>query len=97
MIYHIVEKAAWQSQSESEIYVHPSLESEGFIHCSTAEQVEGVLQRYYSGVENLLQLTIDEAKVKAQIKYEEAPSGGLYPHIFGGINKDAIKKIASIT
>lgn len=90
MIYHIVEKESWIEQQESKHYIHPSLETEGFIHCSTASQVAGVLERYYADAKDLLKLTIDPKKLTHEIKYEFASIGEEFPHIFGPINKEAI-------
>jgi uncharacterized protein (DUF952 family) len=90
MIYHIVEKESWDKQKELDLYSHPSLAAEGFIHCSTASQVAGVLERYYADVKNLLKLTIDPKKLTHELKYEFASIGEEFPHIFGSINKEAI-------
>jgi uncharacterized protein (DUF952 family) len=37
-IYHITSKEAWQNAQAAGYYSHPSLETEGFIHCSEAHQ-----------------------------------------------------------
>jgi uncharacterized protein (DUF952 family) len=39
MIYHITSKQEWVSAQEQGEYTAPSLQTEGFIHCSTAAQV----------------------------------------------------------
>ena len=53
-IYHIVLPDSWAAQSNADTYRHESLEAEGFIHLSYAHQIEGVLERYYIGVEKVL-------------------------------------------
>lgn len=90
MIYHIATSEDWNLHLTNEWYTPEAFSKEGFIHCSTKEQVPGVLQRYYEGVRNLLLLHIDETKLSAELKYEEATNQELFPHIFGPINKDAI-------
>jgi len=74
MIYHVVTEANWQKAQQQGFYEADSLASEGFIHSSKAEQVAGVLERYYKGQSNLLLLHIDETKLTAPLKYELAPS-----------------------
>jgi len=99
IIYHIVTNESWQSQIESDVYRHASLDTEGFIHASRASQIAGVLDRYYQGVNNLLQLTIDTdlLSATAPLKEELAKSvGELFPHIYGPINKSAIVKVERI-
>ena len=74
-------------------YEADSLALEGFIHTSKAEQVQGVLNRYYKNQTDLLLLHIDETKLTALLKYELAPSvNEEFPHIYGSLNLDAVVK-----
>ncbi len=75
MIYHIVSASDWQTQSENDFYTHPSLPLEGFIHCSTSEQVIPVRNRYFKGVDNLLLLHIDPELLQSELKYELSTGG----------------------
>ncbi|MEI9933364.1 MAG: DUF952 domain-containing protein [Ferruginibacter sp.] len=98
MIYHVVTEANWKKAQEQGFYTVDSLISEGFIHASKKEQVDGVLQRFYKNQTNLLLLHIDEEKLTAPLKYELAPSlNELFPHIYGEINLEAIIKISNIS
>ena len=97
MIYHVVTDANWQKAQQQGFYEADSLASEGFIHTSKAEQVAGVLERYYKGQSNLLLLHIDETKLTAPLKYELAPSvNEAFPHIFGRLNLDAVLKAENL-
>ncbi|MBL0356806.1 MAG: DUF952 domain-containing protein [Chitinophagaceae bacterium] len=97
MIYHVVQKDNWQQALEQGYYEAPSLGTEGFIHFSKAEQVQGVLQRYYRDVKQLLLLHIDESKLTAELKYENATSVNEdFPHLFGRLNLDAVANITEI-
>lgn len=91
MIYHVTTKAAWEQALQNGFYETASLQTEGFIHNSTQQQVSGVLDRYYKNVTDLLLLHIDESKLTSPLKYELAPSvNEEFPHIFGPINLDAV-------
>ncbi|MFY8126832.1 MAG: DUF952 domain-containing protein [Chitinophagaceae bacterium] len=97
IIYHITTKQEWEKAIENSFYTAPSLEIEGFIHCSTKEQVAGVLERYYAGQNNLLKLVIDVHKLTNTLKYELAPSvQELFPHVFGVINIDAVIEVVEL-
>lgn len=97
MIYHVTTKENWDKAIIAGFYEAPSLRTEGFIHNSTAAQVQGVLERYYGGQTNLVLLHIEETKLIAELKYELAPSiNEEFPHIFGVINLDAIVKTESL-
>ena len=53
-VLHLAEAAHWQEALRTGEYrwstLGRTLEEEGFIHCSTPEQVPGVLARYYAGL-----------------------------------------------
>jgi uncharacterized protein (DUF952 family) len=93
MIYHIATLEDWVLHHNNATYQPQGYLKEGFIHCSTKEQVSGVLERYYAGVNNLILLHIDETKLAAELKYEEATNKELFPHVFGPINKEAIVRM----
>ncbi len=96
MIYHIVPQSDWLAQADAPAYEAASLHTEGFIHCSTADQVAGVLSRYYQNVPDLQLLHIDPTRLTADLRYEPIPTGELYPHIYGPINREAVVQIAEI-
>jgi uncharacterized protein (DUF952 family) len=97
LIYHITAKADWEAAKKKGLYMAPSLETEGFIHCSEEQQVKAVLERYYSGKKDLLKLVIDPKKLKPELKYELAPSvHESFPHVYGPINLDAVIEVQMI-
>ncbi|QOR64715.1 DUF952 domain-containing protein [Cytobacillus suaedae] len=94
MILHIIELETWLKAKNEGMYTPSSIEDEGFIHCSTKEQVLEVANFLYKGQEDLVLLCIDSTKVKAEIVYEDLyETGKLYPHIYGGLNVDAVENV----
>ena len=61
-IYHIVTPEVWSKFKDKDFYEASSLQTEGFIHCSFAEQIETVLNRYYKNTERVLLLEIETEK-----------------------------------
>ena len=97
MIYHVVTAVNWQKALQQGFYEAESLALEGFIHTSKAEQVQGVLNRYYKNKTDLLLLHIDESKLTAPLKYELSTSiNEEFPHIYGRLNLDAVIKIENV-
>ncbi len=90
LIYHIVTPEIWETFKDKDFYYATSLEDEGFIHCSFAEQLDGVLQRYYKDAEKVLILEIDTEKLKSKLVNEPSTNNEVYPHIYGGINLDSV-------
>lgn len=97
LIYHVTSKNEWELAKQNGFFEAPSLKLEGFIHCSQAQQVQGVLERYYKGKTDLVKLVIDTTKLINELKYELAPSvNEEFPHVFGTINLDAVIDVVEI-
>lgn len=92
-IYHLVLPDSWEEQKGNDLYESQSLATEGFIHCSYAGQLDAVVERYYSGVERVLILTIDPALLTSELVAEPSTGGEIYPHIYGKINRDSIVEV----
>lgn len=87
-IYHIIGRADWELAQVRGLHEPLSLTTEGFIHCSTAEQVAGVAEAFYAGRPNLLLLHIDVAHIAPDIRYEGEPEA--FPHIYGPLDIAAV-------
>jgi len=96
MIYHITTRVDWQRQATAATYIAESLHTEDFIHLSEEHQVEGVLDRYYQNVPDLLLLHVDPRKLTAELKYELATNNELFPHLYGPIDKVAIVEVEEL-
>ena len=98
MIYHIATPAAWQLALQKGFYVPDAFATEGFIHACKAHQIEGVLERHFKGVTDLLVLHLDEKKLTAphSFVFVEAVNDE-FPHIFGNINLDAVEEVTKLT
>ncbi|AST91188.1 MULTISPECIES: DUF952 domain-containing protein [Sutcliffiella] len=98
MILHIIDKQEWSKAVTKGIYIPSSLESDGFIHCSTSEQTVDVANYLFKGRSGLVLLCIDSDKVGAKIIYEDLyETGKLFPHIYGPLNIDAVTKVIHFT
>ncbi|ADD01974.1 protein of unknown function DUF952 [Thermoanaerobacter mathranii subsp. mathranii str. A3] len=91
IILHIAKRKDWEDGLEKGEYSPRSLSFEGFIHCSTAEQIINIANANFKNEKGLVLLCIDSSKVKAEIHFEK---GGreYYPHIYGPLNLDAVVK-----
>ncbi|MDI1242390.1 MAG: DUF952 domain-containing protein [bacterium] len=92
-IYHIVLPEIWERAKHNSTYAAESLESEGFIHCSYEDQLDGVIGRYYSDAPDLVILKLDVNKLTSKLVSEPSTGGEVYPHIYGPINLDAVVEV----
>ncbi len=96
-IYHVTTQQQWAEALQLGHYDSDSLATEGFIHCSTEPQVDGVLERYYKGKTDLIKLKIEKAKVERPLIFELAGSiNEVFPHIHGALNLDAVIEVIQI-
>jgi uncharacterized protein (DUF952 family) len=77
-------------------FVRKDLDEDGFIHASPADQLTRVANKFYRQVKHLRCAVVEKAKVRSEVKYEPA-TGGLYPHIYGPLNMDAVVRMIELT
>ena len=89
LIYHIVLPEVW-AKFDTGWYVHSSLATEGFIHCSFEHQLEGVIGRYYANEPEVVVLEIESDRLMSRMIKEPSTNSEIYPHVYGPINREAI-------
>jgi uncharacterized protein (DUF952 family) len=94
VIFHITRREQWEKALSEGVYRGDTLDSQGFIHCSTLPQTVKVANALYLAQKGLVLLCIAVDKVQPEIKYEGAGSEELYPHIYGPLNVGAVVKVA---
>jgi uncharacterized protein (DUF952 family) len=96
-IYHLATVADWETAQAAGAYTTStygvSLEQEGFIHASRADQWEAVRERFYADVtEPLVLLEIDTELLDVPL-VEEPPAPGVaetFPHLYGPLDPAAV-------
>ena len=94
VIFHITAREAWERAKPEGAYRPEAFAAEGFIHCSTREQVVRVGDARFRGRRGLVLLCIDTERVAAEIVYENLEGGQeLFPHVYGALNADAVAQV----
>lgn len=79
-LFHITTRAEWEQASALDTYRAPSLDSEGFIHLSTAAQWRKTAARFFKGQQQLVLLELDPTGL--DVRFEPA-DGDHFPHLYG--------------
>ena len=101
-IFHLTTATEWVAARDAGMYTlstrDRTLAQEGFIHCSFREQVDGVRQRWYSDLSDIVVLVIETDRLASPWKAEEASSSseGPFPHIYGPLNLDAVVDVREL-
>jgi len=94
LIFHITTSLTWERAQKQGDYRADSLDTEGFIHLSTAQQIVPVANRFYTGLAGLVLLVVDSQKLSAELRYEPPvpaeDTDALFPHLYGPLNLDAV-------
>ncbi|MGZ8501906.1 MAG: DUF952 domain-containing protein [Candidatus Limnocylindrales bacterium] len=88
--YHLVPAQTWAERDPATPYIPPSLEAEGFIHCSdgAAAMVVTANRHYRADPSAFLVLTVDLDATGSPWQFDD-PSG-IYPHVHGPIDPAAV-------
>jgi len=90
-LLHITTRSSWLAAKKSSLYRTESLDTEGFIHCSTLDQVTAVADSFYRGQQGLVVLVIAPDRVQAEIRFEDCyETGQAFPHIYGPLPLRAV-------
>jgi uncharacterized protein (DUF952 family)/GNAT superfamily N-acetyltransferase len=99
MIFHLMTPDEWRRARESGLIQPPSLDSEGFTHCSDLHQVVRVANRFYVHEQELIIAHVDPNRLDTPVYWEQPahPDGSasreqdeFYPHVYGPIDLAAI-------
>jgi uncharacterized protein (DUF952 family) len=92
LIVHICPRQDWEQAQRAGQYRAASLDTEGFIHASRPEQVLGVANRFYRGINDLVLLWIEPGWLQAPLQFDPV-DGDTYPHLYGPVNLEAVVRV----
>ncbi len=88
IVHHIALVEDWETALADGVYTFSTrgaaLADVGFIHCARAEQIVGVLNRYYSDLDEVIVLDLDLDGL--DLRDEPVEVAGViehYPHLYG--------------
>jgi uncharacterized protein (DUF952 family) len=91
-LVHLCLRRDWERAVQDGVYRAASLDELGFIHLSRPEQIQGVAQRFYAGIQGLVLLWIDPRKLGGEVRWEPS-DGQIFPHLYGPLNVEAVQAV----
>ena len=84
MIYKILTSGQWSDlQEKGETDGAPVDMADGYVHFSTAAQVQETAAKHFAGQDGLWLLAYDETALGDALKWEPSRGGDLFPHLYG--------------
>lgn len=91
IIYKILRQSEWAELQQEGVFtgsVHDK--RDGFIHMSTAAQLQGTLDKHYTQGDVVILTAVRLADVEDSIKWEVSRGGAEFPHIYGVLPISAV-------
>jgi uncharacterized protein (DUF952 family) len=97
LIYKILLPAEWAVlEATGSFDGSPFDHDSGFIHCSSRAQVGGTALRVFGQESALVVAAVETTMLGDSVRWEEATSGGSFPHIYGDLPLNAVTAVYSV-
>ena len=96
-IYKICPASAWREAERQGVFRGSPVDiSDGFIHFSTASQVEETARKHFFGQAGLFLIEVDGDALGAALRWERSRNDELFPHLYGELDLGAVVSILSM-
>jgi uncharacterized protein (DUF952 family) len=91
-LYKIVCAAEWAGWRAAGRFRGAEVDlADGYIHLSTAAQVEATAAKHFAGRDALVLVALAAAALADSLRYEPARGGELFPHVYGDVPLAAVR------
>lgn len=89
--YKLLDAAEWREALAEGVFHGSAVDlADGYIHLSTAAQLEETARKHFAGRTNLMRLTVDLEALGDTVVWEPSRGGALFPHIYGPLPTSAV-------
>jgi uncharacterized protein (DUF952 family) len=83
-VFKILQSDQWANAAATGFYYGSDDDlRDGYIHLSSATQIEGTLKKYFRAQPGLLLVAYESATLTPHLKWEASRGGDLFPHYYG--------------
>jgi uncharacterized protein (DUF952 family) len=91
MIYKISPASAWREAERQGVFRGSPVDiRDGFIHFSTASQVDETARKHFSGQTGLFLIAVDADALGDALRWERSRNDELFPHLYGELDLGAV-------
>jgi uncharacterized protein (DUF952 family) len=89
--YKVLLPAEWAAlQRDGRFAGAPVDLADGYIHMSTAAQLDETLRKHFAGIDELYIAAVDLTALGPLVRWEPSRGGALFPHLYGTLPLDAV-------
>ena len=93
-IYKICTTEEWAAAVRAGAFTGSTVDLEdGFIHFSTAAQVQETARRHFAGQAGLVLVAVDAGRLGGALKWEASRGGDLFPHLYAPLPASAVVSV----
>lgn len=91
LIYKICTTALWRQAEADGIFRGAPIDlDDGYIHFSTAAQVEETAAKHFKGQSDLMLVAVEAEALGSDLRYEVSRGGALFPHLYAPLPLSAV-------
>lgn len=92
LIYKIFSADEWRALDETGATSGAPVDlADGYIHFSTASQVEETAAKHFKGRDGLILAAVEAETLGAALKWEPSRGGALFPHLYAPLLRSAVR------
>lgn len=95
--YKILTLAEFSSLQNGTFAGAPVDQADGYIHLSTAAQLDETLNRHFAGRDELIIAAVPLAPLGAALRWETSRGGQLFPHYYGRLEMHQVSAHMQLT
>jgi uncharacterized protein (DUF952 family) len=93
-VYKIVAASQWRDALREGVFRGSTADlRDGYIHLSTAAQVQETAAKHFAGQRDLLLIGVDATRLGSALKWEPSRGGALFPHLYGVLTPAAVTRV----
>jgi uncharacterized protein (DUF952 family) len=97
LIYKILQPDEWERFEASGRFDGSDFDIEsGFVHCCSEDQLPATLRRFFTDGPSLVVLAVDVRSLGDMVRWEAAPDGERFPHVYGCIPRTAVVSVQTL-
>lgn len=98
LIYKIATRAQWQAAEATGTFAGAPVDlRDGYIHFSTAEQLDDTLAKHFAGQQDLLLIAVEADSFGDALRWEVSRGGQRFPHLYAVLPITAAVRVTEIT
>jgi uncharacterized protein (DUF952 family) len=91
LVYKVLSRSEWSEAERDGVFRGSEVDRrDGFIHLSTANQLEKTVSLWFTDRDDLMLVAIRDGRIADALKWEPSRGGVLFPHCYGSLPLECV-------